>query len=874
MEILSNAATSKIAQNTDNNISISLEQNMRPLPYGDDISDIINEYTVFQNEINTCNNYRFIFTINTIASNVLYNPLSIIKNNITNNILTNNNVLTTNINNTDERINILFNGNNLYTDLDTNISLDNFKNGYTIYCGLDIFDNHLFRNNTFKIANNLDDRYIASEPIINVGLEYHTYTMDDIVSFPDSIQNNLLENNGWIGFKNKGKIKTYNSSIFNQVKFIQNKNTCDFIDLYPGRDLFLLKPKVISSIDNNKGNRLIANNWDYYLTYPSSTDNTNFLVYDKIFGNGIPLMSFTQYIQPNGTFIVCKTPYNHNLLMGDIIQITLDVNNIPTSYNFTIYNTGDLNGNNIEHFFIIKGFTDYKYTYFNTNVGIFGGRIIKLVNNIPSQYYIRIFKAISNSSLQGSYKSVLSDLGFSNTIYGDQISQIVFTDDININNFSDNRGRPLTELYLTLRKRNDPNEPSECFTSVSSGFDLLDLNDFDDSIANFPSNIVSNNQFAYPNYSNIHYIHNLSGNAVYSHGDNMPPEILINSLISGDSTQPTLIFTQSTNSIENNIVSGQTQFYGDIVEFIPIQDKEIILEPIYHRFNTTQRESTLPSNTILTYNDIIMDDYIYYNTNLTATTFPNEIGYTYVSGDGEVCNNTSFIYRGRLIVGPRPEGYYYKPHFKIPVSQWSDNIQQSIYTRWNNIDDTNHKKISYTIVDLSNNIYTFQYIKFTLLNNIQHNLSTGDTVRIIINNLSNNLILDNTFIVYVDINNLCDFSIAKTDDIYNALYINNITRNDIKYSISNYDVATPSYATDLGDGRYIWHTLKNNNELNNIVFTNNALYISQSFNHIIKRQDPFGKYGLLYTNFPNDLIGTKLLKESTITTDKPINVQC
>lgn len=873
MEILLNTAKSKTGQNTDNNISISFDQNTKPLPYGDNISDIINEYNVFNNEINNCNNYRFIFTINTIASNVLYNPLSIIKNNITGGILTNKNVLTTNINNTDQRINILFEGSSIYTDSDNNMASDNFINGYTIYCGLDIFDNHLFRSNTFKIASSLDDNYNAIEPIINDGIEYHTYTMDDIISFPDSIENNLLENNGWIGFRNQGKIKTYNSTSFNQTKFIQDKNVCDFIDLYPGHDLFLLKPKVIHSIVNNSINREVDDNWDYYLTYPFSNDNTNFLVYDKIFGNGIPLMSFTQYVLTNGTFIVCKTPYNHKLLTGDTIQITLDINGMPALYNFTVYNTGDLNGNDINHFFIIKSFNDYQYTYFNTNIGTFGGRIVKIINNIPSQYYIRIFKAISNSNLQNSYKSVLSDLGFSNTIYGDQISQIVFTDDINVSNLSDNRGRPLTELYLTLRKRNEANESSGCFTSVSSGFDLLDLNDFDSSVANFPANIISNNQFSYPNYSSIHYIHNLSGNTVYSYGDNMPPEILINSLITGDNTQPTLIFTQSPNPIENNITSGQTQFYGDIVEFIPIQDTEVILEPIYHRFNTVQRESTLAEDTILTYNDIIMDDYIYYNTNPTATSFPNEIGYTYVSGSGEVCNNTSFIYRGKLIVGPRPEGYYYKPHFQIPISKWSNNIQQTVYTRWNNIDNTNHRQISYTIVNLSNNNYTFEYIKFTLLNT-PHNLSTGDMIRIIINDLSNNLILDNTFIVYVDINDLYNFNIVKTDDIYNALYTNNIIRNDIKYTISSYNIETPSYATDLGDGRYIWHTIENNINLSNVVFTNNSLYISQTFNHIIKRQDPFGNYGLLYTNFPNDLIGSKLLKASAITTDKPINTQC
>jgi hypothetical protein len=600
------------------------------------------------------------------------------------------------------------------------------------------------------------------------------------------------------------------------------------------------------------------------------------LVYDAIFGNGIPLMSFTQYTQTNGSFIVCKTPYKHNLLIGDTIQITIDVNGNPKSYIFTVYNTGDLNGNDIKHFFIIKTFNDYQYTYFNTKNGVFGGRIVKIVNNIPSQYYIRKFSVISNSNNQGSYKSTLSDLGFSNTIYGDQISQIIFTDDINITNLNDNRGRPLTNLYLTLRKRNEPNESSGCFSSISSGFDLLDLNEFDDSIKNFPSNIISNNEFAYPNYSSIHYIHNISGNSVYSNGDdNMPPEILISNLIPNDSTQPNLIFTKSPKAIEENITSGYTQFYGDIVEFIPIQDTEIILEPIYHRFNTIQRESTLASDTILTYNDIIMDDGIYYNINPYATSFPNEIGYTYVNGEGkEVCTNTSFIYRGRLVVGPRPEGYYYNPHFKIPISQFSSDIQQSVFTRWNNIDSHNNRQIAYTIVDLSSATYTFEYIKFTLLNNIPHNLSTGDVVRIIIKDLSNNIILDNTFIVYVDINDLYDFSIVKTDDIYKALYNNGVIRNDITYTISNYDVNTPSYATDLGDGRYIWHNLKNNSELDNVIFTNNALYINQSFNNIIKRQDPFGNYGLLYTNFPSDLIGNRLIKTSTITTDKPINTQC
>jgi hypothetical protein len=45
-------------------------------------------------------------------------------------------------------------------------------------------------------------------------------------------------------------------------------------------------------------------------------------------------------------------------------------------------------------------------------------------------------------------------LAFAGTVYGDEVSQIVFTDDINIDNLTDNRGYPLTELYFTVLKAN------------------------------------------------------------------------------------------------------------------------------------------------------------------------------------------------------------------------------------------------------------------------------------------------------------------------------------------------------------------------------------------------------------------------------------
>ena len=41
-------------------------------------------------------------------------------------------------------------------------------------------------------------------------------------------------------------------------------------------------------------------------------------------------------------------------------------------------------------------------------------------------------------------------IAFSKNIYNDNITEIVFTDDINIGSLKDNLGRPLTDIYFTI----------------------------------------------------------------------------------------------------------------------------------------------------------------------------------------------------------------------------------------------------------------------------------------------------------------------------------------------------------------------------------------------------------------------------------------
>ena len=45
-------------------------------------------------------------------------------------------------------------------------------------------------------------------------------------------------------------------------------------------------------------------------------------------------------------------------------------------------------------------------------------------------------------------------LAFAKNIYSDNLSQVVFTDDIKIKLLKDNLGRPLSDIYLTVLKNN------------------------------------------------------------------------------------------------------------------------------------------------------------------------------------------------------------------------------------------------------------------------------------------------------------------------------------------------------------------------------------------------------------------------------------
>lgn len=74
----------------------------------------------------------------------------------------------------------------------------------------------------------------------------------------------------------------------------------------------------------------------------------------------------------------------------------------------------------------------------------------------------------------------------------------------------------------------------------------------------------------------------------------------------------------------------------------------------------------------------------------------------------------------------------------------------------------------------------------------------------------------------------------------------------------------PDYATNLGDGRFIWRDLvpmglnQSNDSPIDFPFLNGCHYIYNNHCFYVRRQDPFDNWGLFYNQFPADPIGDRM----------------
>ena len=907
---------SKKSSNTSNGVNVQFKGRRKLLPTND-VSEIVSQYDQYLLERESCNKIRLTCQVNPICTNVLFNPITeIVRYEGSNNVeLLNYLDGSTELKNTDllyKTPNILcssnLNGNSgsekHHTNAIRDTQLSNTKNGFIYHCGLDILNNHLIRSNTFKticrrdnksdVFNTIGDtmRDVSGNQVIETlyfpvsssveghkkDVEAHIYRYDDILQFDESISNRLIKKyDGWVGFYNRSKIKSYsnfeNGDIMDIERPIMYKNGGDFIEMYPDRSLYSFVPKF------NKYRNRIEKNWEYCITYPSSSTTEGFesiingdlkslkaIYFDENSqgdngGSQLVIYGITKHGLKVGDFVnIYNTYIEDGKTVNEVVAYSAEVTNVVDDYIFilqgissTISDTwcylSDMNkkeNDNETLYYNDVGYKNHSNKYLtksgsNTKYYIINNKYVnlddkaqnisykKVVNGVECDYYVRVFEKVPNfknasavtSSEYDIYKndseliheyqdkkydfeSHVSRLAFAKNIYGDDVGEIVFTDDIDISNLIDNLGRPISTLYIMFFKSNkgykewygfytqedikkndkriDINSDnvtySHCFGMLTCGYETSD-----ESICN----------------SDIDSIYTINNIGESSQG------ISISKLNKGRGDY--YYDTEIAYDVDK-------KFYGDICCYDGYNIVEESIQPIMHRFNTAQRESSKSSSNVFyqkfNYDNIIYDDYDI-NQNFTIKT--------------SVVDN----------VNQKKEGYYYKPFYPIEIKTFGS---------LNSVSPDFLKIIGIKKYDGENGIY------YSISTLSYHYLSPGDksmiydteqdkyyTLVTIKNNESN---YKKFYFVAYD-----EKGTEKVD-----LDISDYSKFKL-FKIDNLEVS--SHASLLKDGtcRFVWRDLYNNGfsptsakSTEEYPFTNGAFYINKRIDIYVRRQDPYGVYGL------------------------------
>lgn len=347
---------SKGSKNENMSLTLNISGNKLILPESS-IDTVIDSYDIYLNERANSNKFRLTISINPYCSNVLFNPFTEIikhykigdtyriwqiphddiKDGNTTNELVNEGVVDgdaiigKDINIAGESNNDEFVWNTYKAIRDTQLSND--KCGFEYFCGVDIFNNHVLRNKSYKTVtfsnsserailnyrevygnsydrcvngsceagispysydideffNTIDDymrdrngiivsdelpvlkkKQVRGKTHIDVPCPLHLYQRYDIETYNKTIKEKLIEENGWFGFKNNSLIDT--ASIENYTDKENNINLAINNKKYGEFiDMYPTRDLFTFSPLYNKYKQRLEKNWNYYLTYPSES---------------------------------------------------------------------------------------------------------------------------------------------------------------------------------------------------------------------------------------------------------------------------------------------------------------------------------------------------------------------------------------------------------------------------------------------------------------------------------------------------------------------------------------------------------------------------------------------------------------------------
>lgn len=846
-KILLEKNRSKYSVNTDSYIGFDLTGESKLLPF-DAVNDTLNLNQLYMDERDNSEKFRMIFTVNPICSNVLFNmKTEVMKMEGSNNCT----VLFDNRTG-DKGSAVNTKPLNLKQAIkDTEYSHPDLFNDnvpYVYHCGTDIFNNHMLRNNDFvyvnrttggsDVFNTISDlvRSISGTTVkedVTPGFatqtkkDIHVYQYDTILSMYSAFVERLKEKDGWYGFNNSTNIAIPNVIIGsgeNQKelsinKVMNNNKACEFIDMYPDRSLYSFIPKV------NKYKRRVEKNWDYCITYPYEKEVKTLQEMCGITGdvnNGGDsirvIQAFRTYSSSGNNVIRMKSLFKHNLDIGDYVKLYYkDGDELKTvNKRIRVVNIGTYDGGEKSRYFSID-FNDISSRFDVSEEGDTKDLVIdsngnpvqffykKDIYGVECQYYFRKFKAITKED--GKWlDSDVNKLAYGENIYGDRIAQIVFTDDIDVEGLVDHRGRPLTEVYFTVVKRNaghsewydnntftgDSIEFSHCFSKVTTGIDLP----------------KEETEF------NVRKIHNINIDSIQDNAFIFNPDLKegYNAFIEDDIT---------IDSYKDGVIA-------DIVEYNPYYDREIVLDVVQHRFNTAQRETTNPLYADIWYDDLVSDDYDFKYKGLDSDKQGNgDLNGFSVSSytlNKSVKIDDDNIIEKKNPGNINPEGYFYNPYTKIMIRELYSETEK-VVGRVINFDYNNVGK---GVDDDGNNIVAFNTI-------LPNKLIKNDTLGIY-NNKTKELVWGV----------ICNVSGNTVEMI-----VDNEMNIDDSYYIISTDEGVPAYATYLPTSHsFVWRPivkmseLENDSELLDMPFSNGRHYIEKNINLYLKRQDPDAEFGL------------------------------
>ena len=726
------------------------------------------------------------------------------------------------------------------------------------------------------------------------GTSSHIFFKETTRSFTESIDNALIERDGWIGFLNPGKIEISNfryktgkyESDFTINKCLNNNKACEFIDMYPDRSLYSFLPKYNRYRERNE------NNWDYCITYPYENYDDNELVtlFDRR-GNKILNGLKAEFVDAFGTPITdvneifvdssddntmeykdheyrnvtIRTNVRNSIKNGDnvILHITGTIVSGPVVYTVAtpvnVRGTG-LNGYDGDYYFSVN-LSDISTTLDKFKISEIGETVFNLccyvqriADGSPCKYYFRKFKRLpnfKNTSVNNintlndetinkyclnNFTSSLNKLGFSENIYGDRVAQIVFDDDIDTTNIFDNLGRPITELYLTIVKANRGN--TKWYKDDNNG----------------KMDSTSNNSETHFTDSTIEFSHCFSE---VTSGIDMPWR-------KEDSDGKVTEFDYNVHGLHNlpqsddatkDIVRNTVDLYPSssvaLEKKIDISGSTIVKEGT-KRFNGEFLGDIceLSENTLT---EVVLDKVCHrFNTmQRENTTMPLEFGsivYNEIirddyDKDGFKLSSDKFGgTEPEYLDNIAPEGYYYNPHYGIKLREFDDTVYEGYHTKVI-FDKINDVTVRYDQVPITTvNGITDRNYYFEVGGNITlYDKESGLTFNGVITSVSGE----------EDEYRTIEFEITGYNIVVRVM-------NDY-YTFFKPNILKPVNAYELkdGSGKYVWRVLKScrdissDSELYDSVFTNGCHYFHKNINFFLRRQDPYGYFWLNSIQNPN-----------------------